>query len=236
MTMVRRMAAQGMLALLVVATAAACGGGDDGGTDVATLGTGDQADGTTDDGDTTSADGEELTDAEREDAMLEFTECMRDHGVDMPDPEVVEGGPGGGGGFAITSEAGPAGRGGGDTDAFEAANDACGDILDDVFGDAPQMSPEDEAEMRDNMLAFAECMRDHGVDMPDPEFESGGGGFSVQLGEPGDGGGIDPSDPDFEAAQEACQGELGFEDGEGPGGGPGGGPSFRVGSATAEAS
>ena len=222
MTMVRRMAAQGLLALLVVTTAAACGGGGDGGTDVATLGSGDQADDTTDDSDAASSGDEELTDAEREDAMLEFTECMRDHGVDMPDPEVVEGGPGGGGGFAITSEAKAAGDDGasgpGDTDAFEEANEACGDILSDVFGDAPQMSPEEEAEMRDNMLAFAECMRDHGIDMPDPEFESGGGGFSMRVGEPG-AGGIDPSDPDFEEAQEACQDLMGFEEGEGPGGG-----------------
>lgn len=227
MTMMRRMAAQGLLALLVVATAAACGGGDDGGTDVATLGSGDQADDTTDDGDAASSDDTELTDAEREDAMLEFTDCMRDHGVDMPDPQTAEG-PGGGGSIAITNEVG----GPGDADALEAANEACGDILDDAFGERPQMSPEEEAEMRDNMLAFAECMRDHGIDMPDPEFESGGGGFSVRVGEPG-ASGMDPSDPDFENAQEACQGELGFEDGKGPGGGPGGGPSFNVGSASA---
>ncbi|MGH9273239.1 MAG: hypothetical protein ACRDZU_01215 [Acidimicrobiales bacterium] len=212
MTMVRRMAAQGLLALLVVTTAAACGGGDDGGTDVATLGNGDGTDDSTDDGDAASS-GEELTDAEREDAMLEFTECMRDHGVDMPDPEVAEG-PGGGGAIAVTNEA----SGPGDMEAFEAANEACGDILSDVFGDAPQMDPEQEAEMRDNMLAFAECMRDHGIDMPDPEFESGGGAFSVRVGEPG-AGGVDPSDPDFEEAQEACQDLMGFEEGEGPGGG-----------------
>jgi hypothetical protein len=224
MTMVRRMAAQGLLALLVVATAAACGGGDGGATDVATLGSGDQTDDTTDDGDAASSDDTELTDAEREDAMLEFTDCMRDHGVDLPDPQTAEG-PGGGGSIAIANEA----DGPGDADAFEAANEACGDILSDVFGDAPQMSPEEEAAMRDNMLAFAECMRDHGIDMPDPEFDSGGGGFSVRVGEPGaGGGGIDPSDPDFEAAQEACQSELGFEDGKGPGGGPGSGPSFSV--------
>lgn len=213
MTMVRRMAAQGLLALLVVTTAAACGGGDDGGTDVATLGSGDETDDPTDDGNGASS-GEELTDAEREDAMLEFTECMRDHGVDMPDPEVAEGPGGGGGAIAITNEA----NGPGDTEAFEAANEACGDILSDVFGDAPQMSPEEEAEMRDNMLAFAECMRDHGIDMPDPEFDSGGGAFSVRVGEPG-AGGVDPSDPDFEDAQEACQDLMGFEDGQGPGGG-----------------
>jgi len=221
MTMVRRMAAQGVLALLVVTTAAACGGGD-GSDQVATLGTGDENDDTTDDGDAASPD-EELTDAEREDAMLEFTDCMRDHGVDMPDPQTAEGG----GGIAIKNDA----SGPGDMEAFEEAQEACGEILDDAFEERPQMDPEEEAEMRDNMLAFAECMRDHGIDMPDPEFESGGGAFSVRVGEPG-AGGIDPSDPDFEDAQEACQGELGFEEGDGPGGGP----AFRVGSTSGDKS
>ena len=30
-------------------------------------------------------------------------------------------------------------------------------------------------EQQDAMLAFAKCMREHGVDMPDPDFGSGGG-------------------------------------------------------------
>jgi hypothetical protein len=216
MTMVRRMAAQGLLALLVVATAAACGGGDDGSDDVATLG--EQADDSSEDaGDDASGDGsgEELTDAEREDAMLEFTECMREHGVDLPDPELSGGGPGGGGGFAITNRV----NGPEDAEAFEAAQEACGDILDDVMGERPQLSPEEEAEMRDNMLAFAECMRDHGIDMPDPEFGSGEAGFSIraEAAPGGAGGGPGPDDAELQEAQEACQGELGFEDGEGPG-------------------
>ena len=225
MTMARRMAAQGVLALLVVATAAACGGGDDGTDQVATLG--EQADDAADDS-TGSGSGEELTDAEREDAMLEFTECMREHGVEMPDPEVRGGGPGGGGGFAITNEV----NGPRDAEEFEEAQEACGDILDGAFGERPQLSPEEEAEMRDNMLAFAECMRDHGVDMPDPEFDSGGGGFTVRAeAAPGGGGGPRPDDEEFQEAQEACQGELGFEDGEGPGGGR---LEFRAGSASSE--
>lgn len=211
MTMVRRMAAQGVLALLVVATAAACGGGDDGTDEVATLG--EQSDESNDDT-TGEGSGEELTAAEREDAMLEFTECMRDEGVEMPDPE-VRAGPGGGGGIAIANR----GNGPEDAEAFEAAQEVCGDILDDAFGERPQLSPEEEAEMRDNMLAFAECMRDHGIDMPDPEFGSGGGGFTIRAeaapGGAGDGPG--PDDEAFQEAQEACQGELGFEEGEGPG-------------------
>ena len=216
MTVVRRMAAHGLLALLVVTSAAACGGGGDGTDGVATLGRDDEA--TDDDG---GGSGEALTDAEREDAMLEFTECMREHGVDLPDPEVASG-PGGGRAFAITNEV----NGPDEAGAFEAAQEACGDILDDAMGERPQLDPEEEAEMRDNMLAFAECMRDHGIDMPDPEFGSGpGGGFSVRQE-----AGADRSDGDFEEAQEACQGELGFEEGEGPvRGRPGGSISTSAG-------
>jgi hypothetical protein len=227
------MVTRALLALLVAGTLAACGGG--GGDDddqVATLGEDNAA---ADDDSSSADDGDgELTEAEREDAMLEFTECMRDHGVDMPDPSSAGGG---GGGDVIISPAPGAGANGDSggngprmDEEFEAANEACEGILDDAFGDRPQLSPEEQAEMQDNMLAFTECMREHGIDMPDPEFSEDGGGFSVRVDdEGGGGGGPDPSDPDFEAAQEACQGELGFEGEGGPvmrtEGGPRGGSS-----------
>ncbi len=62
----------------------------------------------------------------------------------------------------------------------------------------------DMSEMQDDMLAFSQCMRDHGIDYPDPEFTDDG---AIVLGAgPGeDGGGIDFSDPGFQEAQEACQ-------------------------------
>src|SRR5919197_272475 len=52
------------------------------------------------------------------------------------------------------------------------------------------------------MLAFAKCMREHGIDMPDPQF--GAGGIVTQQGSSGDQG-FDPDDPRFQAAQNACQ-------------------------------
>lgn len=213
------MATKALLASLTLVALAACGGASGADDQVATLGDSTAGD-ASDDGDGTS---QELTDAEREDAMLEFSECMRENGVDLPDPgsgesgRVIAGGPDSGSRI--------------DQDAFQEANEACEPLLEDAFGERPQLSPEEEAEMQDNALAFAECMREHGIDMPDPTFGEGpGGGFSIAVGGPG-GGGIDPEDPDFEDAQEACQGQLGFEEGEGPGGrvgGPGGGPSVAV--------
>jgi hypothetical protein len=205
-----------LLAILAVGTLAACGGGGGGDDDgVASLGTDETPadDGGGDDGD------DEPTAAEREDAMLEFTECMREHGVDMPDPDTG----GGGGPVIMRREAGSAA----DEEAFEEAQEECGSIMEDAFGDRPQRDPEEEAEMQDNALAYAQCMRDHGIDFPDPDFSEGG--MAMRLGD-----GIDPEDPDFIEAEEACQPELGFEDGEGPtrrrSGVGGAGPSTQSGS------
>ena len=64
-----------------------------------------------------------------------------------------------------------------------------------------ELDPEQEAEMREQLLEFAECMRDHGIDMPDPVFyEDGRVTMSAEAGErfePGD-------DETFEAASEEC--------------------------------
>ncbi len=56
------------------------------------------------------------------------------------------------------------------------------------------------------MLDFAKCMRDHGVDFPDPTFNSDGGGLQVQMGGPG----MDPESPAFKSANDACSSEVGM--------------------------
>lgn len=164
----------------------------------------------------------EATDAqstteEREEALLAFTECMREHGIDMPDPES-----GGRPGLRIVrGERTDASR-----EEMEEAHEACEEHLE---GAVQELTPEEESEMRDRMLAFAECMRENGVDMPDPDFsDSGGGAFRQRIGSA-----IDPDDPDFEAAQEKCSDEV-FAGQDGPRGGAGprvffGGSSGRSG-------
>ena len=62
-------------------------------------------------------------------------------------------------------------------------------------GGPAQMTPEQQ----DAMLAFAKCMREHGVDMPDPEF--GTAAAAVMIG----GDGIAFDSPTFKAADEACR-------------------------------
>jgi hypothetical protein len=90
-------------------------------------------------------------------------------------------------------------RGPGDP-AFQEAQEACGPLMEGTIRD---IDPEQQAEMQARALAFAECMREHGVEMPDPQFDENGG-IGIMIGGP-DGPRIDPET--MQAAQEAC-GEL----------------------------
>jgi hypothetical protein len=192
------------LALLALITAA-CGGGS-GTTGVASLQGGSTL--AASDSASTTAAGE----VDSEQAMLDFTACMREQGIDMADPQTSTDG---GAGFRLQP-----GTGAGDTmttadrEKMQAAREACSQYLEGI---AQQFERPDMSEMQDQMLAYAQCMRDNGVDMPDPDFsqEGGGGMFGFGSGDQG----IDPNDPAFQTAQEACQEIFGG----GPGGGPGGG-------------
>ena len=122
------------------------------------------------------------------DRAVRFAACMREHGVpDFPDP--VDGR------FAM--------RGGGDPAALRAAQEAC-----------QELAPSGRAtpQMQEQLLAFCQCMREHGVpDFPDPE---GPGRLLVPRT-------IDVQSPQFEQARQACQDEL-RGSGWGEGGGVGG--------------
>jgi hypothetical protein len=151
-------------------------------------------------------------------AQLAFAECMREHGIDMPDPETS----GGGGGGAVRI-----GGGGEDRDEFQAAMEDCDHFLEQAGAFRGEMDPE----MLDRLVEFAQCMREHGIDMPDPNAD---GGIMIQRNDSGsvtDGNGanIDPESDEFQAAQDACQPILGEDFGprtnsSGPGGG---GPSVQ---------
>ena len=141
--------------------------------------------------------GDTSTDKNPEDARLEFTQCLREHGVEVDDPE-------GGGNFKIGI--GPA-RGGavdeeGDpaSDEFQAAMEACEERLPKM---GEELTPEERAELEDAMLEFAKCMREHGVDLPDPG-DGGGGIVKIAPGSGADG----PDDPEFQEAEKACEDKL----------------------------
>lgn len=119
---------------------------------------------------------------------LDFAACMRKQGLDYPDPE-----PGAGGIISFGSV---------DSDraAWEAASEKCFDEL----GERPALSPQEQAAADKEFLAWAkkaaECYRENGYDMPDPDGtttlsfpadapaevaqECGGGGAAVTRTEP----------------------------------------------------
>ena len=157
--------------LLMGLTLAACGGGGDSG-GVASLGGSKQGDSTT----TNSSDPEQ--------AALDFVKCMREHGVDMPDPTS---------GGGITLQVHP-----GQQSKVEKAQRACQPLMERA---GPKLTDEQQNAMQDAALAFAKCMRQHGVDMPDPTFGKGG----IVTQKSGGRSGPNPDDPKFQAAQKACQ-------------------------------
>jgi hypothetical protein len=190
------------LAALAVGTTligAACGSGGGSGNDVASLAA---ADGEQAAGQNTS-DQKGNSDKDPEEAMLDFAKCMREHGIDMPDPEFTGGG--GGAGSARPGVAIRIGGDGMDPEKMEKANEACRPLLADA-GPMREMTPEERQEMQDKAIEHSRCMREHGIDMPDPVFDSSGGGAMVRISEAGKGG-IDFDSEEFQEASEAC-GEI----------------------------
>lgn len=141
---------------------------------------------------------------------LKYAKCMREHGIDMPDPQRV-----GSGGIKQTMNGKPGSRA-----KMDAANKDCQKYMQIGGGRAP--SAAEQAKAKDAMLAYAKCMRDNGVDMPDPKFSNSGGGVTFQLGGPGNKGGStggpNPDSPAFKAADKVCHSKLADLEKGGPGG------------------
>jgi|1185.fasta_scaffold675975_1 hypothetical protein len=119
------------------------------------------------------------------DAMRKFAQCMRQNGVDMPDPSDD------GGAIEMRSSAKPGGE-----SQVQAAEAKCRHFQPNG-GKPVKLKPEDLARMR----AMAKCMREHGVDMPDPDEN---GRITIKR-KAGDGPGMNPDSPTFKAANKACR-------------------------------
>jgi hypothetical protein len=104
-----------------------------------------------------TAQAEDQPAVDEDERRQQFTQCMRDNGVDLSDPA-----PGGGGEFRVEG-AGP------DKEKMQAALEACRKFMPDG-GERAAPSPEDLEKLRE----MAQCMREHGVDMPDPDPNGGG--------------------------------------------------------------
>lgn len=203
----RRRAATLALALLLVPLPALAACGDDGGgggDGVATLdenAAGAQDDGGGDDGgDGGDGPTRPADDPEFQDAILEFAQCMRDHGVDMPDPEFSDDG-----GVRIGRGPGEGGAGP-DDEEWQAAEEACQPIMDEAVPEERRLDPEEQAEMQDRLVEQAECMREKGYDMPDPEVDANGRVTARSFG--GDGG-PGPEDEQFREDMDDCGGPIG---------------------------
>jgi hypothetical protein len=149
-------------------------------------------------------------DQARQQAALEASQCMRDKGFDVPDPVFDANG-----GATMTMEAGS--ELDMDSPEFQAASEECHEKLDSLIGDGDDRTPQEKQEFQDQMLEFAQCMRDNGVDMPDPQFDDKG---RVRMQMQNKGELVDRGA--FEKAQKACEGKNAIGIG---GGGSGGGPS-----------
>ena len=138
-----------------------------------------------------AADEDELTD---EDMALAFVACVREAGFDeMPDPTVNADG---------SVQLLPPGQQQllGDPD-FQEAAEGCVDLIEEAtfFQAAPDIS-----DFADSLLEFAQCLRDNGLDVDDPDLSRFVPGQGARMF----GDDFDPQDPANADAIAACQGLL----------------------------
>jgi hypothetical protein len=132
----------------------------------------------------------------RQDQLLKWAQCMRQHGVNMPDPV--------NGTFRFQGN-----RPDPNSSQFQAAQNACKQY-EPNGGNGPGRANQQQL---DQATRFAQCMREHGIPMSDPQTLPGGGiSFPRASPVPSQPG---PSTDQFNEAQQACSQYL-------PGGGPGG--------------
>ena len=153
---------------------AACGGGDDA-SDVATLEDTSKAAVT----DTTGAPSDE-------EALIEFAACMRDQGMDFPDPVVDANG------YPRFDFEDPESI---DQEAMFEAGEGCRDLIEGVVLGLVDF---ESSEFNDTFLEYATCMREQGIDdIPD----------SIDIASIMTDGNLpfDADDPKFIAADEQCR-------------------------------
>lgn len=110
-----------------------------------------------------------------------FAKCMRDNGVDVPDPDAD-------GGFGDTAS-----KVDRNSPAFTKAMEACKKHL-PGGGDLSKLDPKTVDQLR----AFTQCMREHGVNVPDPDPNAP----ALGLGAVAD---LDRNSPAVQKAFEACK-------------------------------
>jgi hypothetical protein len=115
-----------------------------------------------------------------------YIQCMRDHGINISDPDPN------GGGVQIQPSGNAA-----DPDKVKAAGEACKHLAPNG-GAPPTVNPAQVDQARQ----FARCMREHGIDMSDPDPVTGA------IPAPTGGSAIKPDDPRFKTAMKACRDKV----------------------------
>lgn len=93
-----------------------------------------------------------------EEGVLDFAQCMREEGINFPDPTFdIDGNPQFDN-LEIENE-----------EEFENAFENCEDILRNALPEQFDLDPEVEAALVDASLEFSQCMREQGIDFPDPK-------------------------------------------------------------------
>lgn len=130
---------------------------------------------------TSTVAAESASSTEEESALFVFAQCMRDQGLeDFADP-IIDGD----GKVEFPSKAAD-----GTKDQFEPAFATCSPFLAGTSLGADKGGDE-AAEAVDRLVAFSECMRGEGFDMPDPDADASFPDFDKESAE-------------FEVAWEAC--------------------------------
>ncbi|MCF2531646.1 hypothetical protein [Yinghuangia soli] len=113
--------------------------------------------------------------------MVKYAQCMRENGVDMPDPSAD--------GMMQAMPAGEAGSA--EMAKVEKASEACRKWL----PNGGEVTEKQKAEDREKQLKMAKCLREHGLNVNDPEPN---GGLAI---------GIDGDQAKVDEAMKACAGD-----------------------------
>jgi hypothetical protein len=133
---------------------------------------------------------------EGEEGELAHAQCMRDHGIDWPDPEFIDGE------WQVRLD--------NDVDLespeYTVAETECARVYEQAQPEGGNDSnPDERARMEEEMdraLGFAACMRDQGIEFPDPVMDDNG---TIS----GPAGPMDGDWEAFEAAKAACEDQTG---------------------------
>jgi hypothetical protein len=130
-----------------------------------------------------------------QDGLLAYAECMRDNGVQMDDPRFDANGDFVGG-LGKDADANIDSK----SDTFIAAQQVCAASLAAL---KPTVDPVAQAEQTELALRYAACMRELGLDFPDPGAD--GSKFAGSENK------LDFASAEFQAANEVCGAKLGID-------------------------